>query len=146
MLNVIPGRPFLTTDKILASAQFAPSGNIELILISGKWQSRTPATFAGDNAAAGVANGAALTLATVTAGKLAVIDGFIISTSALGIIRLRHNGIAIGSATLAAGGFATVSLPKGWIAPTTGGVIDILNSTGAASNIAGCVYFSEYTP
>jgi hypothetical protein len=146
MLNVIPGRPFKTTDKILGISQYGLNADISQVLIAGKWQARQPSLFAGDNAAAGVANAAALTLATVTAGKLALLDGFIMSVSVLGIIRLRYNGVTIASLTLAAGGFGGQTLPFGWITPTTGGVFDILNNTGAAANIAGAVYYSEYTP
>lgn len=130
-----------TEDDLIALV-----GNAPLIKVGNTWRVKLPDSIIVTNTAATVPIGNICFIYTVTAGKLPVLSMATIAASTPGFIVLRYNSVNLVAVRVVANETVVISFPNGLVLPTTGGSFDVLNSTGAISDMAGTVSLNEYTP
>lgn len=120
--------------------------NAPLIKVGNTWRYEKPPDILVPQLNAALANLAAMTIYTVTAGRLAALYACGFTSNVANNVQFRYNGVILIYDLAAINTPFPVSFPSPWISPTSGGVFDIFNNSGGAIFVSGYVLLAEYLP
>ncbi len=144
MLNIIPGRFFRLSSVIGGDTNLNIVAAGGLIKIGTNWYvEKTPdITATAINAA--LANGANMTLYTVTAAKRGVIYALNIAANNVNAVYVQHAAITLISMTNLLNVPYSFLPSRPWILPSDAGEIRINNGSGAAILVSANILLAEY--
>lgn len=143
-LNILPGRYFRGNSNVPDTQQGANVLSWELIKINGTWRAKVPYTKSGQGFNAALGNGAAVTIATVTALNVPVVAYLDFYSSIAGSISFRYNGVIFNTYIAVVNTPKQIAIPDGLLFSAVAGVFDVINNTGGASAVGGNIHYAEY--